>query len=205
MAEVKQLIEGYKKFYKDYFASGGELYSGLCEGQHPKTLIIACSDSRVDPSILTNAKPGDIFVVRNVANLVPPYQKKESGILGVSAAMEFAVRFLEVKHIVILGHSGCGGIRALIEGIEDSDFIGKWVSVAQPAKEKAAKRDGDMQQNCEEESVINSLANLTTFPWIKEKIESGNLKIHGWRFSLEDGSLNQYNPKTEKFEAIEVE
>lgn len=168
MAEVKALIEGYKKFYKKYFASDNELYNELAKtGQSPKTLIIACSDSRVDPSIVMNAKPGDIFVIRNVANLVPPCETSESGIHGVSAALEFAVQILQVNHIVVLGHSSCAGIAALLGSadIDKTDFIGKWMSIAKPAREKTLTEkkyscDKTMHHECEKECIMLSLENL---------------------------------------------
>lgn len=203
MAEVKALLEGYKRFYKRYYSSGDPLYKELSSnGQSPKTLIIACSDSRVDPSIITEAKPGDIFVVRNVANLVPPYAPDLSSLHGVSAALEFAVRILEVKHIVVLGHSQCAGIAALLEPgkTDGTDFIGMWVDIAAPVREKtlAEAREGerieDTRCRCEKESVLHSLANLTEFPWIREKVESGALKLHGWYFSMENGRLFEFDP-----------
>ena len=212
MAEVNVLIEGYRAFYKRYFASGDTLYRELVKtGQSPMTLIIACSDSRVDPSILMNAEPGDIFVIRNVANLVPPYEIDDAGLHGVSAALEFAVRILEVEHIVIVGHSNCAGIQTLLNSdkIQHTDFIGKWMDVAKPAKEKTLNAVPDasksvLQHTCEKESVLLSLDNLLTFPWIKSIVERGNLKLHGWYFSLEDGHLHEYNPNKAMFEAIPV-
>lgn len=213
MAEVKALIKGYLKFYQKYFASGNELYQKLTKkGQSPKTLIICCSDSRVDPSTLTTAEPGDIFVIRNIANLVPPYEDSKSGLHGVSAALEFAVRILKVKHIVIIGHSGCSGIRALIDSdiIEGTDFISSWMSVAKAAKEKVVADfpDADEQtllHKCEKESILFSLQNLLTFPWVKSRVVAGDLKLHGWHFSLEDGCLREYNPNEEKFEVIPID
>jgi carbonic anhydrase len=210
MAEVNALIEGYKRFYNKYFASDNGLYDELARtGQNPKTLIIACSDSRVDPSIVTHAKPGDIFVIRNVANLVPPYEISEKGLHGVSAALEFAVQILEVSNIVVLGHSSCAGIAALMgsANIENTDFIGKWVSIAKRAKEKTlnAKKynnEKDMHHECEKESIILSLENLFTFPWIKKRVEEKKLKLHGWYFELEQGHLFEYSPFKKGFQKI---
>lgn len=212
MAEIQALLQGYREFYNVYFASGDHLYKELTKvGQSPKTLIIACSDSRVDPSIITNSEPGDIFVIRNVANLVPPYEIQESGRHGVSAALEFAVCILEVKHIVILGHSGCAGIHALLHSdrMADTDFIGSWMDIAKPAKEKTIKHAENMnevtlQHHCEQESILLSLDNLLTFPWIKSRISSGALKLHGWYFSLEEGHLHEYNPQRAVFEQISI-
>lgn len=207
---MKILKDGYRKFYRKYFKSGNTLYKDLVElGQSPKTLIIACSDSRVDPSIITRAHPGDIFVVRNVANLVPPYDSNHIGLHGVSASLEFAVRILEVNNIVILGHSGCAGIHTLLnpEKVKHTDFIGEWMNIAKPAKEQVLKKHRnkdfhELQHLCEEESILLSLDNLLTFPWVRSKVENKKLKLHGWYFSLEDGSLEEYNPVKSSFDRI---
>lgn len=213
MAEVSKLIDGYREFYRKYFASGDTLYQKLTNvGQSPKTLIIACSDSRVDPSIVTNATPGEIFVVRNVANLVPPCDIDSDTLHGVSAALEFAVRFLKVKHIVVLGHSGCAGIQALLDSsnIGPTDFIGKWMDAAKPAKEMALNNNPNagkdmLQHQCEKENVLLSLNNLLTFPWVKSRVENGQLKLHGWHLHLENGTLQQYNPTSAAFENIDTQ
>jgi carbonic anhydrase len=207
MAEVKALLEGYREFYRKYYTSGDTLYGDLTrQGQSPKTLIIACSDSRVDPSIITEARPGDIFVIRNVANLVPPYQAGDSGLHGVSAALEFAVRILEVRHIVVLGHTHCAGVKTLLESddMNKTDFIGSWVKIAAKAREKVLTEPGteSPQHRCEKECILHSLRNLTGFPWIKERIEAKTLKLHGWYFSIEDGQLQEYNPQRGLFTPI---
>ncbi|PIR32090.1 MAG: carbonic anhydrase [Alphaproteobacteria bacterium CG11_big_fil_rev_8_21_14_0_20_44_7] len=213
MAELSALIKGYREFYKKYFASGSTLYEELKKtGQSPKTLIIACSDSRVDPSIITSADPGDIFVIRNVANIVPPCEKSDSGLHGVSAALEFGVCVLGVRHIVVLGHSNCAGIHSLLnsDNVDGTDFIAKWVNVASAAKEKTIRenpqaKESVLQHSCEKESILLSLNNLLTFPWIKSRIEEKKLKLHGWYFAIADGSLHEYNPKKELFDKIPVE
>ena len=207
MAEIRTLLNGYREFYKKYYTSGNTLYRDLTrQGQSPKTLIIACSDSRVDPSIITEARPGDIFVIRNVANLVPPYQPGDTGLHGVSAALEFAVRILGVRHIVVLGHTHCAGVKTLLDadGTDDTDFIGRWVSIAAEARTKVLAETGaePPQHRCEKECILLSLRNLSAFPWIKEKIESQSLKLHGWHFSIEDGELQEYNPQQGVFTAI---
>jgi carbonic anhydrase len=209
MAEIKKLISGYRDFYKKYFESNDLLYKNLVEdGQSPKTLIIACSDSRVDPSILTNANPGDIFTVRNVANLVPVYDANKTGLHGVSAALEFAVCFLKVKNIVILGHSNCGGIQSLMDRVDKNktDFIGDWMDIATKAKEKTiASNSGNnrcLNHECEKESIILSMENLLTFPWIKDDVTSNKLKIHGWYFTMDDGKIQNYNNDTSSFEEL---
>ncbi len=212
MADVKKLLNGYREFYDKYFKSNKALYKKLDKvGQSPKTLIIACSDSRVDPSIVANAKPGDIFVIRNVANLVPKFNN-DQGVHGVSAALEFAVCFLEVRHIVVLGHSNCAGIHALMnpEKMEKTNFIGKWMEIASEARENVLRDTEEkdpkiLDAKCEKEGIILSLRNLTTFPWLKERMEKGKLEIHGWHFSISDGSLKEFDPVLQKFEKIKID
>jgi carbonic anhydrase len=210
MSEFKNLIEGYHRFHDNYFVADKEhLFAELSQGQHPSTLVIACSDSRVDPAIVMDCKPGDLFVVRNVANMVPPYEKG-GGIHGVSAALEFAVRVLEVKHIIVMGHSQCGGIRALFEGIPESmqsEFIGPWVNMARRAKERVYAEhphatSSEKLCKCEMGGIVVSLENLQTFSWIKSKVAEGKLNLHGWYFNIETGELEAYNPFSGEFEHL---
>lgn len=187
MPELNKLLTGYQAFYKEQSDNDGALFKKLSKGQAPKVLVITCSDSRISPLKITQAAPGEMFVVRNVANLVPPYQPKPDSLHGVSAALEFGVCHLEVKHIVVMGHSGCGGIKALREGIsapegQDMSFIGSWMEIA-----KSAKCVSQLQ--CEEEAIKVSLENLKTFPWIKSRVDSGAIELHGWYFRLDDGKL----------------
>ena len=203
MAKIEKLLEGYKRFRADHFDGNKTLYEKLYkEGQSPKTLVIACSDSRVDPAIITDADPGDIFAIRNVANLVPPYAK-DAGYHGVSAALEFAVCILKVENIVILGHSHCAGVHALRhpESLKDSDFIGPWVHIGDPAKQRLGTIANDLecQHACEREVIKLSLENLQTFPWIQDRVRDGSLTLHGWYFDIEDGVLYQHDPETGKF------
>ena len=163
------------------------------EGQSPKVLVIACSDSRVDPSIILGAEPGDLFVIRNVANIVPPYEHDLSSCHGTSAAIEYAVNHLQVEDIVILGHSHCGGIRALVDDREnDHTFIDNWIYIVEDAKFEAAHRHLDHEESCafcEKAAIGISLHNLETFPFVKEKLAAGKLRLHGWYFSIETGAL----------------
>lgn len=194
MVKIATLLNGFQNFYQEYFIDKPEVYEDLVKnGQSPKTLVIACSDSRVDPSILMDAKPGDIFVIRNVANLVPPYESEIGGCHGTSAAIEYAVRHLEVENIIILGHSDCGGIKALVNDQEqDETFIDTWLYIASDAKNAALKAGhdhGKACELCEKESVRISVGNLMTFPFVRERVEAGKLDLHGWYFNLKSGSL----------------
>ncbi len=180
---IERLKAGFRAFRSIHYELRPETYEALAEGQHPEVLVIACSDSRVDPAILLSAQPGELFVVRNVANLVPPYEP-DGRHHSTSAAIEFAVRDLKVRHIVILGHSRCGGIHALREGVEGRDFIGPWTALA-----AEACRHADSSVQAEQAAIAASLHNLTGFPWVAERMENGELSIHGWWFDLQEGRL----------------
>lgn len=206
MKDIAHFIEGFGKFHSVYFGSHPELFEDLKEGQNPKAMMIGCSDSRVDPAILVNSSPGDLFVARNVANLVPPYQE-DGGYHGVSAALEFAVRNLEVQHVIVMGHSQCGGIRALMQGIEDRQFVSQWVQIAQAAKEEvlASLKDKPPElqaRACEEAAILLSLENLATFPWVAKAVEAGELTLHGWYFDLAAGELLAYDPESLGFAPV---
>ncbi len=211
----KKLIDGFHIFQKDYYESeDNAFYKELAEhGQKPETLVIACSDSRIDPAILTQCDPGDLFAIRNVAALVPEYNNKRGLLRGTSSAIEYAVRHLEVKHIVILGHSGCGGVEALATGNFQAtsnhsfQFLHHWLNIGTETKEGVFKTMTDVNE--EERTcilgqalILNSLANLLSFPWIKDKCEREELQIHGWYFDLLKGKLLEYDPKEKLFDDI---
>ena len=197
MNDIEKLINGYKRFLSQDFEKQKKLYHNLSEeGQSPKILIISCCDSRVHPEQIMDTKPGDIFVIRNVANLVP-VNKPDGKSHGTSAAVEFAVKHLKVRHIIVLGHSQCGGIKALMEGEHPGDgygFVDPWMGIAKNAREKVLKEHKDKSFDdqcsyCEKASIEISLNNLLTFPWIKEKRDSDKLTLHGWYFDIKTGSL----------------
>ena len=205
--DLLKLLRGFKSF-KEKINQKDETYmQALSQNQQPKILVIACSDSRVDPAILTNADLGDLFIVRNVANIVPPYQEDHSTYHGTSAAIEFAVNFLGVKHIIVLGHSNCGGIKALIE-TDPRDhgykFILDWVNIMKDAKEIAQKHPAEQRCTvCEQESIKISLENLATFPFIHNKLLDDKIQIHGFYFRIETGSILYYNKEENQFVDLE--
>lgn len=209
MKDIERLITGFSAFKKDYFSPENSQFELLKQGQNPKTMIIGCSDSRVDPAILTNSSIGEIFIVRNVANLVPPY-KEDGGHHGVSAALEFAVCHLGVEHIIVMGHSQCGGINALMAdsyGCEGDSFISNWMSIASPAREKVLAelpdKDSKLQQRAAEQSaILLSLENLLSFPWIDQRVTAGTLSLHGWYFDLNVGELLEHQPHLGLFQKI---
>lgn len=191
------MVAGFRRFREKYFSGEDSLYNRLStDGQNPKTLIIGCSDSRVDPALISSASPGEIFVVRNVANLVPPFESASAGLHGVSAAIEFAVVNLKVENVIVLGHRQCGGIRALMSGRRpgEGSFVGRWVEIALPARNRVLGRlpQADFERQCKEcemESIVTSLGNLRTFPFVQAALEAGELKLLGVYFDLEQGQL----------------
>lgn len=192
---MDRLIEGFHRFKTKAWPDHRATFERLAKvGQSPRTMVIACSDSRVDPQLIFDAGPGEIFTVRNVANLVPPYQPS-GNYHGTSAALEFGVRGLHIEDIVVLGHAQCGGISALLnnEKAGGTDFIDLWMEIAAPAREHAlAAADGRReaaQVLCEHECVRLSLANLLTFPWLKSRVEGGDLRLHGAYFGVASGAL----------------
>ncbi len=203
---IRALLAGYRSYKALFYDKRGDLTRRLAsEGQQPNVLVIACSDSRADPAMLFNADPGEIFVVRNVAALVPPYEP-DDGFHGVSAAIEFAVRDLMVSHIMVLGHSRCGGIAALNEMVhgepQEREFIGPWVNVA---REACALHGADLNEDTtsiELASIKNSIKNLKGFPWLMDRMNAGDLSLHGWWFDLDEGALHAHDAKTGQFSPI---
>jgi carbonic anhydrase len=190
---MENIIKGYKKFQQEYFKQNQDLFADLIkQGQKPEILVIACSDARVDPAIVTRALPGDLFVIRNVANLIPPYEEEISASYhGTSAALEFGVCHLNVKHIIVFGHSNCGGIRSLFTNSlqNEASFLTKWMDLAKVAMEDVNTKypDKDIHTKselCAKYSLVNSLDNLKTFPWIAKRIADGSLQIHAWYFDI---------------------
>jgi carbonic anhydrase len=203
---MDQLLNGYRRFRRDRWPERRRTYEILADaGQQPRALVLSCADSRVDPAAIFDAGPGELFVVRNVANLVPPYAP-DGAWHGTSAAVEFAIRILEVPDILVMGHGLCGGVRSLLEdapgGVpgdapgrataEASDFIAPWIALAAPAKVRALARTGtgDLQLRCELETIKLSLENLSTFPWIAARIAAGTLRMSGAHFDVRSGELS---------------
>jgi carbonic anhydrase len=198
MPRLTRLIDGYRRFREKEWPQERERWSELAEGQSPKVMVIACADSRTDPAQIFDTRPGEIFVVRNIAALAPPYETT-AGYHGVSAALEFGVTQLEVEEILVLGHGSCGGCAAALTGSFDGapsgegHFIANWVSMLHPARDQVKADhhavDADAVREMEWEAVKLSLANLRTFPWIAEREKTGSLKLHGAHFSIAEGRL----------------
>jgi carbonic anhydrase len=186
------LIEGYRKFRAETWPVERARYEALANwGQSPETMIIACSDSRVDPQTIFGAVPGEMFVVRNVAALVPPYEPDTVGHHGTSAALEFGVRVLKVSRVVVLGHAQCGGVRAMTYGAppQARDFVAAWTDIGKPALAKAAA--AGPQASVEAEVTRLSLANLMSFPWVAQAVEDGRLTLQAYIFDIHIGVLSR--------------
>lgn len=207
MKDISAFIAGFQRFRAKYFGTDRTLFSELSQKQTPPALVISCCDSRVDPAMLTGADPGDLFIVRNVANLVPPYIHGAVA-PGIRSAIEFAVKGLNVEHIIVLGHSGCGGIQALMSGEEVTEktyeFIGSWVNIAKSAREQVLRDLPGQPQAiqataCEHAAILLSLQNLLTFPWVRERVANNKLKLHGWYFDIKGGTLSEYSDTANAF------
>lgn len=206
MSFPQRLIDGYSAFAGGRLQSEQNRYRELAErGQQPEIMVIGCCDSRVSPEVIFDAGPGELFVVRNVANLVPPFET-QGAYHGVSAALEFGVGVLKVKHIVVLGHAHCGGVRAFAEDAEPispGDFIGRWMSLMSPAAEKVGPRGNlsraEFLERLEKASVVNTLDNLMTFPRLKKLIDRGAVSIHGAYFGVATGQLSVLDRATGEF------
>ena len=192
---LNKMRDGYRKFSEKYAKGENSVMESLSsKGQNPEIMIISCCDSRVDPALILQCDPGELFIVRNVANIVPPYEKDEKH-HGTSAALEFGICFLKIRHLILLGHSQCGGIQArLNKSMEKNDFITSWTSLI----DSAAHQDID---ECAKHSLHQSRNNCLAFPWIKEKLETNQLSLHVWFFDIKSGQIlawdereNKYNP-----------
>lgn len=197
MTPIESLLEGYRRFRADGWAQQRERWSSLADGQAPKVLVIACSDSRVDPSMIFDTSPGEIFVVRNIANLVPPFEDDQSR-HGVSAAIEYAVTQLKVAEIVVMGHEFCGGCQAAMTraflGAPNGEggFVRHWVDMLDAVRDRVAAEHGEGEQGLrvlEREAVRVSLANLRTFPFVAAAEAAGTLKLRGAWFAIRLGEL----------------
>jgi len=184
-------LQGYRKFREKYATGDNSIMESLAyHGQKPQIMVVACCDSRVDPALILQCEPGDLFVVRNVANIVPPYEK-DNAHHGTSAALEFGVCFLNVEHLILLGHSQCGGIQALLDSgsLHQDDFITNWVSVIQPKQDEHHHDIDDYAKL----ALSQSKQNCLSFPWLQEKIVNNKLIIHQWFFDIQQGQIFTYS------------
>lgn len=206
MSDIEdELTAGYRRFRAEHWPTARAEYETLAtKGQKPHTLIVACSDSRADPALIFDAKPGELFVVRNVANLVP--YEPDGKLHGVSAALEFGVKVLGVKRIVVMGHAHCGGVNAMINGAPEivADFVAPWIAQGAPVVQHVAETvDPDQLERAAEEAIVRlSIRNLRTFPWIAEREAKGELQLSGLHFGIAEGALTALTDKP-RFEPLD--
>lgn len=197
-----KIVEGYQTFRKKYALGDTSIMQSLSHyGQQPKVMVVACCDSRVDPAVILQCDPGDLFVVRNVANIVPPYEKDEAH-HGTSAALEFGVRFLNVKHLILLGHSQCGGIQTLLNNNNDAnhnDFISNWVALVKT--HDCNSHDTDDYAKL---ALNQSYQNCLTFPWIHHKVAEKSLLVHLWFFDIKMGQIFTYSATEKKYQPLDT-
>jgi carbonic anhydrase len=202
MSFPQRLRDGYRSFRSGRLPMEQSRYRDLAEhGQAPETMVVGCCDSRVAPEVIFDAGPGELFVVRNVANLVPPYSP-DSNYHGVSAAVEYAVKVLGVRNIVVLGHARCGGIRAFADNAPPGDFIGHWMSLVAPAAKAIGAREeapGSYLTRLEQASLVQSIDNLLTFPYVRAACEREQLTLHGAYFNVASGELAVLDPASGRF------
>ncbi len=195
----KKMLEGYLSFREKYAHGDKSVMHYLSHyGQHPKVMIVACCDSRVDPALILQCDPGDLFVVRNVGNIVPPYEKDEAH-HGTSAALEFGVSFLKVKHLILLGHSQCGGIQTLLNSDAKNDFISNWVSIVNSPQAK--------KHDCDEYAKLalnQSYQNCLTFPWLNDSVNKKELLIHLWFFDIKMGQIFTYSQTSKSYVPLDT-
>ncbi|MBW8078863.1 MAG: carbonic anhydrase [Gallionella sp.] len=211
MSATHELVEGFRRFRNGRYAQHQTLFEQLAaRGQAPRILVVSCCDSRVDPAVVTDSAPGELFIIRNVANLVPPYERG-GGLHGTSAALEFGVCELGVSDIIVLGHAHCGGVRALLHPTQSDKrqdgFINDWMRVAEHARNRVLARSQDIspdaqQRACEMEAIRVSLDNLLTFPWILERVMRKELRLQGWYFDMDKVELLAYDMTQERFELL---
>ena len=213
MTAYLKFVSGFLEFQRASLDSDPELFARLAHKQAPKCMIVACCDSRVDPAILANAAPGELFIVRNVANLVPPCEP-DTRHHGTSAALEFAVNVLHVEYIIVMGHAGCGGVRAMLtndpEIRPDHPFIHRWMRLAEPARRRTLEVLPDQPLDlqgafCEREVIKVSLRNLASFPCVAERVAAGNLHLRGLYFDIAAATLFRYREDTDAFEPVTEE
>ena len=213
MADFNALLDGYRRFRQRRWAAQRDRWAELAEGQSPKVMVIACCDSRADPAEIFDARPGEMFVVRTIGNLVPPFEPDQH-YHGVSAALEFAITQLEVEELVVMGHGFCGGCAAALTGQFDQaphgagHFIAHWIEMLRDARERIRARHPTLDRaafhEMELEGVRLSLRNLRTFPWLREREESGRLRLHGAYFAIADGVLHLHDEATGAFAPVDA-
>jgi len=204
---AEKLFKGVIHFRKEDFEKNKEFFQGLKDGQKPHTFYIGCSDSRIVPNLITKTLPGELFVVRNIANVVPPYEINDGTYKCTASALEYAVKYLKVKNILVCGHSNCGGLKALFydeKKLNKLPFVKEWLKLVSDIKEAVKNIEDPKLREWEAEqlNVVKQLDNLMTYPFVKERVEKGTLRLIGWYYIIETAKVYNYNFKTQEFELI---
>jgi len=207
---MDKLTKGVVEFQQNDFESHKELFQNLGREQKPHTLFIGCSDSRIVPNLITNTLPGELFVVRNIGNIVPPFNENTDSFAGTMSAIEYAILQLNVENIVICGHSNCGACNTIYQdenNLKDMPHVQKWLSIIKPVKERVEKQIPNAniyakEWLTEQMNIVQQMANLLSYPFIREKYVDQKIKIHGWYYIIETGEVYSYNKDTAKFELI---
>lgn len=206
---MERLYKGVLKFQESYFKKEAEFFKRLSKGQDPEVLFITCSDSRVDPHLVTQSGPGELFILRNIGNIIPPFDAlKDKN--STAAAIEYAVQILKVTDIIVCGHSNCGAMRALLQDekeLEGMTHLRDWLKLAGPVREHVLKAFGDseseiIQAYTEKENILEQIENIETYPFVDEAIKAGRLFLHGWYFDIGTGEMYAYAPGRNRFEEI---
>lgn len=204
---MERLYKGIHKFQSSHFKKEEEFFRRLSKSQKPEVLFITCADSRVDPNLVTQSKPGELFILRNVGNIVPPYDAiKDKN--SVAAALEFAVLSLKVADIIVCGHSNCGAMQSLYQDegeLRDMPHLLEWIALAEPVKRHVEQYYREMPQDkreriTEKENILEQLRNIETYPFVAEALKEGTLYLHGWYYDIGTGDVLSYDPSTDKFE-----
>lgn len=203
---MKNLLDGIVKFRSEDFEAHRELFSNLKAQQNPHTLFIACSDSRVDPNLITGTLPGELFIIRNIANMVPPY-RQTADYAGVTSAIEYSVLFLNVKNIIVCGHSNCGGCAACLKPAEylaEMPHTRTWLQLAHPVRDRVlreipAEQPAEREWMMEQANVVEQLKHLATYPFVQERVATGTLSLSGWHYIIETGEIFIYDQATGEF------
>jgi carbonic anhydrase len=206
---MKKLLNGVIKFKNDFFEEHKEIFQEISNAQHPHTLYIGCSDSRIVPNLITKTMPGEVFVVRNIANMVPPYEENNNSFRCTASIIEYAVNVLEVENIVVCGHSNCGGCKALFYSEEKLDtipLVKEWLKLGYEIRDRVLAKNLDLAQRefqTEQLNIVKQLENLLTYPFVEDRVNKGKVKLFGWYYVIETGDIFNYNFNNKEFELIE--
>jgi len=206
---MKNLLNGVIKFKNDFFEEHKEIFQEISNAQHPHTLYIGCSDSRIVPNLITKTMPGEVFVVRNIANMVPPYEENNNSFRCTASIIEYAVNVLEVENIVVCGHSNCGGCKALFYSEEKLDtipLVKEWLKLGYEIRDRVLAKNLDLAQRefqTEQLNIVKQLENLLTYPFVEDRVNKGKVKLFGWYYVIETGDIFNYNFNNKEFELIE--